>query len=224
VDKLIYPQIYQVSGLLDKKFGAPTILVEQGINHIERYGTWCFGLCSLCFYVVQHKICQSTACFLCLKTLDMVKKFSNRVFIDTNVFLYGIFYRNFSENEAYEKQGRQADFALKHLKKQAHVTLYVASFTLVQILSTLSHHRYFPNQQTATEITQIIENYEVIDFTQTDTIEAIALNAPDLEDAFQYTLSQKLRCAYILSENTRDFNQFQNIQVFKPKKVRFMMF
>jgi len=40
-------------------FDAPTILVEQGINHIERYGTQCFGLCSLCFYVVQHQICQS---------------------------------------------------------------------------------------------------------------------------------------------------------------------
>jgi|GEM_PF-2984413 len=40
--------------------GAPTILAEQGINHIARYGTQCFGLCPLCFYVVQHKICQST--------------------------------------------------------------------------------------------------------------------------------------------------------------------
>jgi len=43
--------------------GAPAILVVQGINHIERYGTQCFGLYSLCFYVVQHKICQSTTCF-----------------------------------------------------------------------------------------------------------------------------------------------------------------
>ncbi len=47
----------------------------------------------------------------------MIKNFSNRVFIDTNVFLYEIFYRNFPENEAYEKQGKQADFALKYLKK-----------------------------------------------------------------------------------------------------------
>ncbi|TAE06251.1 MAG: type II toxin-antitoxin system VapC family toxin [Bacteroidetes bacterium] len=154
----------------------------------------------------------------------MLKNFSNRVFIDTNVFLYEIFYRNFPENEAYEKQGKQADLALKYLKKQSQVTLYVASFTLVQILSTLSNHRQFPNQQIPQEIVQILENYEVIDFTQADMKEAIALNAPDLEDAFQYTLSQKLRCAYILSENTRDFNQFQNIQVFKPKKVRYMMF
>ncbi len=51
----------------------------------------------------------------------------------------------------------------------------MASFTLVQILSTLSHHRYFPNQQIPQEITQIIENYEVIDFTQADMIDAIAL-------------------------------------------------
>jgi len=43
-----------------KSLAAPTILVEQGINHIERYGTQYFRLCSLCFYVVQHKICQST--------------------------------------------------------------------------------------------------------------------------------------------------------------------
>jgi|GEM_PF-1852755 len=43
-----------------KTNGTPTILVEQGINHIERCGTQYFGLCSLRFYVVQHKICQST--------------------------------------------------------------------------------------------------------------------------------------------------------------------
>jgi|GEM_PF-1333604 len=51
---------YKILWFLESYCGDLTILVEQGINHIERYGTQCFGLCSLCFYVVQHKICQST--------------------------------------------------------------------------------------------------------------------------------------------------------------------
>ena len=46
----------------------------------------------------------------------------------------------------------------------------------------------------------------------------------DIEDTFQFVVSQKMRCQYIITENVKDFKTFQNVRIIRPKEIRRIIF
>jgi predicted nucleic acid-binding protein len=69
------------------------------------------------------------------------------------------------------------------------------------------------------EIELLTERYELIHLEKKDVQIALYVKHPDLEDVLQYTLSQKVHCANVVS-NDRHFDSFADVIVTKPGKIR----
>lgn len=96
---------------------------------------------------------------------------------------------------------------------------YIASFTLVQILSTLSKNKV---ERTIidSEIKSILQAHKVLDFTEKDIKDGLSIQAKDREDAFQYIVSQKVKCSVIITANEKDFKPISSVTVIKPSRIR----
>ena len=123
----------------------------------------------------------------------------HRVFVDTNLLINDYLYRA----EGFEKS-RVAYDALNFLRAKPKSTLYVASFSLVQLISTLSRQKV-SDAIIREELQFIVARYQLVDFTKADIMRGLNLAGRDVEDAFQYAVSQKMRCRYILTDNVKDF-------------------
>lgn len=137
------------------------------------------------------------------------------VFVDTNVLINDFLYRS-EANEA----GKKAYNALVYLRSQQKQT-FIASFSILQFIATFQRRIAF--EDLSKEIQRFVSHHTVIELTTQDIINGIntvSNETPDLEDCIQYTLSQKLKCFYILTNNTRDFQHFANIVMVTPKKHR----
>ncbi len=140
--------------------------------------------------------------------------FSYRVFVDTNLLVNDYLFRS----EGLEKS-RAAFDALNFLRAKPRSTLYVASFSLVQLVSTLSRQKV-KDAKIREELQFVLERYQLVDFTKAEIVRGLNLAGRDVEDAFQYAVSQKMRCRYILTNNVKDFKGFTDIIIAKPEKVR----
>jgi len=129
----------------------------------------------------------------------MSDSLSYRVFVDTNLLINDYLYRA----EGFEKS-RVAYDALNFLRAKPKSTLYVASFSLVQLISTLSRQKV-SDAIIREELQFIVARYQLVDFTKADIMRGLNLAGRDVEDAFQYAVSQKMRCRYILTDNVKDF-------------------
>ncbi len=137
-----------------------------------------------------------------------------RVYIDTNVLINDFYYRH-----KHVDTGLSANRALTYLRSLYNTKLLVASFSVVQILSTLSRNRV-EKQLIADEIRYVLRQYVVVDVTSADLSAAIsAYNTGDLEDHFQFSVCKKLKCSHLLTDNVRDFKMFA-VTVVRPKNVR----
>lgn len=150
--------------------------------------------------------------------------FANRVFLDTNVLIYDIFYRHKILKSPYLDDvgnlGLHSHSALGYLMALNKTTCYIASFSVVQVLSTLSRTKEIPKNVVKGEIESIVGRFEIVDFTKKDILSALSLGTKDLEDGFQYALGQKTKCFYIVTNNVKDFSQFQDVRILKPKNIR----
>jgi predicted nucleic acid-binding protein len=139
---------------------------------------------------------------------------SYRVFVDTNVLINDYFFR--TKNR---QGGRYANNALIFLKSKPKVTLYIASFSLVQVISTLSKAKIL-DVEIRKELTWILKHFQVADFTKNDVVKGLNIAGDDVEDVFQYTICQKMRCGYILTDNVKDYRLMGDVSIIKPQKVR----
>ncbi len=148
-----------------------------------------------------------------------MKNLPYRIFLDTNVLLDDIFFRHHNKEHS-----RFAHLAVDFLIRVARKETFVASFSIVQIISTLERARV-PRDIVRQEIQQILAKHEIINFTEKDIQTALeAFEGLDIEDTFQFIVSQKVKCQYIITENIRDFRTFQNVRVIRPKEIRRIIF
>lgn len=136
------------------------------------------------------------------------------VFLDTNVLINDFFYRY-----KQRKESKYSSMAIQFLKANPKITLYIASFSLIQLISTLDKAKVSKNDINL-EVSRIISRYKLIDLTANDFQKALSIESKDTEDAIQYTLCRKVRCFYIVTENIKDFNLFKFVTTIKPKHIR----
>ncbi len=143
----------------------------------------------------------------------------NHIFIDTNCLIgfvcekYGLYNTGTRENTT----------ALHYLLGMNGKKLYVSSLAVAQLTAKLQSR--LTKDLLTEEIKLMLHRFNVIDFGRKDIEEA--LNAPyakDIEDLYQYKMSEKARCLYIMTNNTKDFTTLLNVIPFKPKQVRMMNF
>jgi predicted nucleic acid-binding protein len=138
----------------------------------------------------------------------------NNVFIDTNILINDFFYR-----EKGKEYGKPSNLAVQFLKSKPKVHLFIASFSVIQLISTLDKAK-IPKSEIANEIQRILSRYKLIDLTAKDFEKALKVEYKDTEDAVQYALCRKARCLYIVTENIKDFKLFDLVTTVKPKAIR----
>ena len=75
------------------------------------------------------------------------------------------------------------------------------------------------------EIEAFVHRYNIIEFNERDIKQAISATlAKDIEDLYQYEMSQKVKCFYVMTNNIKDFSSLANIVAFTPQKVRKIIF
>ncbi len=148
----------------------------------------------------------------------MKNAFAYRVYVDTNILINDFLFR--SEGK---ENSRTAYNALIYLRAKPKVNLYIASFSIIQVVSTLNKAK-IKDDAIREELKRIMEKYTVGNFLDTDIKKGIELDSRDIEDSFQYVISQKLKCAYILTDNLKDFKRFKDVVVVNSSKVRKILF
>ncbi len=95
--------------------------------------------------------------------------------------------------------------------------------SIAQITAKLQ--KYIGAETMIKEIANFIHRYNIIKFNEQDIKQAISAKlAKDIEDLYQYEMSQKVKCFYIMTNNIKDFSSLANIVAFTPKKVRKIIF
>lgn len=144
----------------------------------------------------------------------MGEAIQSNVFIDTNVLINDFFYR------VKGKQiSKPAHLAILYLKAKPKVSLFIASFSVIQLISTLDKAKV-SKLEVSNEVKRILSRYKLIDLTAKDIDKALSINYNDTEDAVQYTLCRKARCLYIVTDNVKDFKVFDLVSTIKPKAIR----
>jgi len=143
----------------------------------------------------------------------------NHIFIDTNCLIgfvcekYGLYNVGAQENTT----------ALHYLLGMNGKKLYVSSLAVAQLTAKLQSK--LTKDLLTEEIKLMLHRFNVIEFGRKDIEEALtAPYAKDIEDLYQYKMSEKARCLYIMTNNTKDFTTLLNVIPFKPKQVRMMNF
>ena len=143
----------------------------------------------------------------------------NHIFIDTNCLISSIC----EKYRIYTTTGKENTEALHYLLAMNGKKLYVSSLSIAQMTAKLQNRL---NKDVLTEeIKQILHRFNIIEFNRKDIEDA--LNSPyakDIEDLYQYKMSEKAKCLYIMTNNTKDFATLLNVIPFKPKQVRMMNF
>ena len=131
---------------------------------------------------------------------------SNNIFIDTNVLIGA-----WSDIQT-DKNCLQYLFSLKGKR------LFISTLAVAQLVSV------FQKKKTNAEIKKIVDylllKFTVISFTDKDIKNSIELKGSDIEDNIQYMISKKFHCSYFITNNKKDYNNFVDIEVILPNKVR----
>lgn len=130
----------------------------------------------------------------------------NHIFVDTNVLL-GYFI----------KQQRDVE-ALMYLFSLIGKKLYISSLSIAQVVSVLQKKQ--TNETITDFVRYLISKFNVISFTENDAKEALKLKGSDIEDNIQYAMAIKLKCFRFVTNNVKDYTNFEDIDVVKPAKIR----
>ena len=146
-----------------------------------------------------------------------MKNNENHIFIDTNCLISYVCERY----DLYAVGNKENTNALHYLFAMNGKKLYVSSLAIAQLTAKLQSR--MDKYILAKEIRQMLHRFNVLEFNRKDIEDA--LNSPgvkDLEDLYQYRMSEKAKCLYIMTNNTKDFSTLMNVIPFKPKQIRMM--
>ena len=143
----------------------------------------------------------------------------NHIFVDTNCIItyladkYGLFANTDPLNTS----------ALHFLRSRNGKKLYLSALTIAQVTAKLQPKIGAENM--SREIKDLLQYFQIIEFNEKDIKSALANSlSKDIEDLYQYEMSQKVKCFYVMTKNIRDFSALANIVAFAPNKVRKIVF
>ena len=143
----------------------------------------------------------------------------NHIFVDTNCLIGSVC----EKYDLFSAESKENTSALHYLQAMNGKKLYVSSLSIAQLTAKLQNR--LDKEVLTGEIRQILHRFNVIEFNRKDVEDA--LNSPyakDIEDLYQYKMSEKAKCLYIMTNNTKDFATLLNVIPFRPKQVRMMNF
>jgi predicted nucleic acid-binding protein len=139
----------------------------------------------------------------------MGKTIDYHIYVDTNVLV------NFCT-------GQQDDVAcLQYLfSKKRKETLFISALALIQTASQLQKstkkRKALSREKVIEFLNFFIIKFTVLDLAKKDVSDSLLLKNNDLEDNVHFFISQKQKCARIITNNIRDFAQFAGIEALKP--------
>jgi len=137
-----------------------------------------------------------------------------RIYVDTNVLI------NYCTNQSRDVQ------ALKYLfLKRRKETLFTSSLAVVQAITKLQsgskqyNRKGYSKETTIEKLNELLLKFTVLDLTLSDIKTGFKLSNSDIEDSVHYVLSQKMKCDAILTNNTKDFKEFNDISLLDTNLV-----
>ncbi|MBR6250284.1 MAG: PIN domain-containing protein [Bacteroidales bacterium] len=111
--------------------------------------------------------------------------------------------------------------ALKYLfKKRRREVLFTSTLAIAQTIARLQTYtkkrKAYTSEQVVAMLEDVLPHFTIIDFTQQDIINALAVDCKDLEDCLHFIISRKRKCSCILTNNTKDFSAF-NVDCVTPQ-------
>lgn len=148
-----------------------------------------------------------------------MKNIENHIFIDTNC-LISYLADKFGLRKKADSANRNA---LHYLSKLNGKRLYISSLSIAQLTATLQNR--VDTKVLLSEIKAMCSRYEVVEFNKNDIDSAISNpSTKDIEDRYQYQMSQKVRCLYVMTNNVKDYAHIENIVACTPNKIRKLIF
>ena len=130
----------------------------------------------------------------------------NHIFIDTNVFIGAIV-------------GLEQDIkCLKYIYSLKGKRIYTSSLAIAQIVAKFQ--KKYTREMLVAEIKRITTKCNIISFSASDIDSAMKIEQQDMEDNIQYIISSKLKCFHFVTNNIKDYKDFNNINAIKPSKIR----
>jgi predicted nucleic acid-binding protein len=153
-----------------------------------------------------------------MRPIKSIKPKPVNILVDTNVLINDFFSRkgNPEHKKRFANTSAKASMSLKRLSNN---NLYVAAFSVIQLVSFLQKQKY-SFRPVEEELKYVITKYKVISITDKDLdvcSDGIhTINDTDIEDNLLYCLSVKVKCPYILTYNTKDFAGYLDRRVICP--------
>jgi len=143
----------------------------------------------------------------------MIKKNDYYIYVDTNVLV------NYFTNQTADVACLQYLFSNKRKEN-----LFTSSLALVQTASILQtgkkNRKKFSKEQTINCLNQISTKFTILDLTLKDISDSFSTKGNDIEDCIQYTISQKVKCFRIVTNNTGHYSDFIDIEAINPKHIK----
>jgi predicted nucleic acid-binding protein len=127
------------------------------------------------------------------------------IFIDTNVLIGA-----FSDKQQDKK-------CLEYLYSLQGKYLFISALSVAQLVSVFQKQK--SNEVIKNVVRALIAKFTIIEFSKTDIENSLHFNFSDMEDNIQYVISKKMKCAYFITNNRKDYISF-NMNVLLPNQIR----
>ena len=135
-----------------------------------------------------------------------------RIYVDTNVLV------NYCTGQKDDVQ------ALKYVfSKRRKEMLFTSSLAVVQTISKLQSgskqykRKAYSRETTIAKLNEILPKFTILDLSLADIEKGFKSLNKDIEDSVHYVLSQKRKCDAILTNNTSDFTEFNDVSLLETK-------
>lgn len=133
-----------------------------------------------------------------------------RLYVDTNVLV------NYCTEKDNDKRALQRVFELR-----SKSVLFTSSLAVVQTITQLQSNRpnrkAYSTEKTLALLQPLLQNFTVLELTESDLNRSFLLTNKDLEDSVHYILCKKAKCEAILTNNVKDFSNFTDIYKILPQ-------
>ncbi len=132
-----------------------------------------------------------------------------RLYVDTNVLV------NYCTDKENDRKSLERIFEIRNKS-----VLFTSSLAVVQTITQLQKDRpgrkAFSSEKTLTLLKPLLQNFTILELTETDLERSFLLNNKDIEDSVHYVLSKKAKCEAILTNNIKDFSNFADVYKILP--------
>ena len=127
------------------------------------------------------------------------------IFVDTNVIIGA-----YSDKQQDKK-------CLDYLFSLRGKYLFISALSIAQLVSVFQKRK--TNKVIKEIVRSLIAKFTIIEFSKADIENSLNYDFSDMEDNIQYVISNKMKCAYFVTNNKKDYQSF-NLNVILPRQIR----